>query len=299
MKKLMRMLVCATVLVTVPSLISAQIGYSVADFNGTQPQRLFRFDVNDGIMQDLGTIETTTEQEGLFSVGSLLFGYSESDQALGSEDERNPGTRILPYPGANFAPNLTGTAPNVNRRVCSAGPGSGAGRPANAFGTESGAGYNPVDGYVYVVNSNDRTDEAEGVIGSRFFRFKPGCIGFQQIGPQSSIYVDGVAVDPSGTIYMSDARISDRIYTFNPGTGALTPLPSTLGFPTNLDSGLAWDFENNRLLLLLENGTIYLINTSQTSARGTATLLTTLTLNGGPAPTDLEGFDIPLQNPIP
>ncbi len=296
MKNLVKALVCAAVLVSLPSIASAQFGYSVADFNGGAPQRLFRFDVNDGIMEDLGTIQTNTEQEGLFSTGSLLFGYSESDQALGTEEERNPGTRILPYPGANFAPNLTGSGLNTNLRVCSAGPGSGASRPANAFGTESGAAYNPVDGFVYVVNSNDRTDEGEGVIGSRFFRFKPGCVGFQQIGPQTSTYVDGVAVDPTGIVYVSDFRITDRVYRLNTVTGALTPLgPLNLGFNINRDSGLAWDFENNRLLGLAENGVIYQINT----ATGQGTQISVLTFNGAAAPTDLEGFDIPVADPIP
>ncbi|MGH9941642.1 MAG: DUF6923 family protein [Pyrinomonadaceae bacterium] len=284
MKTLVKALVCAVALISAPSLVSAQIGFTVADFNGGAPQRLYRFDVNDGIMEDLGVIETNAEQEGLFSVGSLLFGYSENDPALATDDERNPGTRILPFPGAN-APNLLGVAPNINRRVCAAGA-------AAQFGTESGAGYNPVDGYVYVVNSNDNPND--GVVGSRFFRFKPGCTGFQQIGPQSAVSVDGLAVDPNGTVYVSDFRISDRIYRLNTTTGALTPIGS-LGFPINRDSGLAWDFENNRLLGLAENGVIYVINTTT----GVGTILSTLTLNGGAAPTDLEGFDIPQQDPIP
>lgn len=278
-------ILCALAIAIAPSLATAQVGYSVADFNGTAPQRLYRFDIGDGIMEDLGTIETNTEQEGLFSVGSLLFGYSENDPALATAEQRTPGTRILPYAGAN-APNLNvGTGENGNRVVCTAGPSA-------AFGTEAGAAYNPVDGYVYVVNSNDNA--ADGVVGSRFSRFKPGCIGFQQIGAQTSTYTDGVAVSPTGVIYVSDARLTDRIYRLNPSNGALTAVGS-FGIPTNLDSGLAWDFENNRLLMLLETGLIYEVNTTS----GAATLIQTLTLNGGAAPRDLEGFDIPIADPIP
>lgn len=284
MKFSLKSIVCAALLAVAPTIASAQVGYSVADFNGTAPQRLYRFDVNDGIMEDLGTIETNTEQEGLFSVGSLLFGYSENDPALATEDQRTPGTRILPFPGSN-APNLIGSGENANRRVCSAGP-------AAAFGSEAGAAFNPVDGYVYVVNSND--NPADGVVGSRFFRFKPGCVGFQQVGAQTSTYIDGLAVSPGGTIYASDARLTDRVYTLSPSSGALSPIGS-FGIPTNLDSGLAWDFENNRLLMLLETGLIYQINITS----GAATLITTLTLNGQAAPRDLEGFDIPLADPIP
>ncbi len=285
MKALLKVLVCAAILVSVPSLASAQFGYTVADFNGGAPQRLYRFDVNDGIMEDLGLIETNTEQEGLYSMGSLLFGYSEYDAALTTADERGPGSRLLLFPGAANAPNLFGAPPNTNLSVCRAGA-------AAQFGTESGAAYNPVDGYVYVVNSNDNPND--GVVGSRFFRFKPGCTSFQQIGLQTNLYVDGVAVDQAGNVYMSDFRLQDRIYRFNTVDGALTPI-GTLGFAITRDSGLAWDFENNRLLGLAENGVVYLINTTT----GAATVLSTLTLGGGAAPTDLEGFDIPTQDPLP
>lgn len=272
MKTLAKAFICAALLVSVPSLASAQVGYTVADFNGTAPQRLYRFDVNVGVMEDLGTINTNTEQEGLFSIGSLLFGYSENDPALASPDLQNPGTRILP---------TIGTA-NPNPAICS--------YPAAAFGTESGAAYNPTDGYVYVVNSND--NPADGVVGSRFFRFKPNCSGFEQLGAQTSTYVDGVAVSAGGTIYMSDFRLTDRVYTFS--NGVLTPLPQTLGFAINRDSGLAYDFENDRLIALSEEGVLYTINTTT----GAGTLLATLTLNGGPAPNDLEGLDIPIVSPI-
>lgn len=274
MKTLAKVFVCAALLVSVPSLVSAQVGYTVADFNGTAPQRLYRFDVNVGALEDLGTINTNTEQEGLFSTGSALFGYSEFDPALASADLQNPGTRFLPTLGGA----------NPNPAICSF--------PQARFGSESGAAFNPVDGFVYVVNSND--NPADGEVGSRFFRFKPNCSGFQQLGAGTSTYVDGVAVSAAGTIYMSDFRLTDRVYTFNLN-GTLTPLPQTLGFPINLDSGLAYDFENDRLLGLAENGTIYTINI----ATGAGSLLSTLTLNGAAAPTDLEGFDIPIQSPIP
>jgi len=275
MKTLAKVLFCVGLLVSVPSLVSAQTGYTVADFNGTAPQRLYSFDVNVGILVDRGPINTNTEQEGLFSTGSALFGYSENDPALASPDLQNPGTRFLPTLGGA----------NPNPAICSF--------PGAAFGTESGSAYNPTDGYVYVVNSND--SPADGTVGSRFFRFKPNCSGFQQLGAGTSTYVDGVAVSASGTIFMSDFRLTDRVYTFNPANGALTALSQTLGFPTNLDSGLAYDFENDRLLALSENGVIYTISTTT----GAATVLSTLTLGGAAAPTDLEGFDIPIASPLP
>lgn len=95
MKTLVRVLICAVVFVSLPSLVSAQQGYSVAD-NG---QRLIQFDVTTGSATDVGPVNTNTEQEGLFSSGSFLMGYSEFDSALASPDLQNPGTRFLPTPG--------------------------------------------------------------------------------------------------------------------------------------------------------------------------------------------------------
>ena len=72
MKTLTKAFVCAALLVSMSSLASAQIGYTVADFQGTAPQRLYRFDVNVGALEDLGTINTNTEQEGLFHRFSVV-----------------------------------------------------------------------------------------------------------------------------------------------------------------------------------------------------------------------------------
>jgi len=76
MKTLVKALVCAAVIASVPSFVSAQIfGYSVTD----QTQRLYEIDVTTGIAEDLGPVNTEAELEGLFSLGSSLFGYAEFD----------------------------------------------------------------------------------------------------------------------------------------------------------------------------------------------------------------------------
>lgn len=294
MRSLVKALVSAAAFVSMSSLVSAQNGFSVSD---TTPfQTLIRFSVTSGAATNLGPINTNTEQEGLFSTGSLLFGYSENDPALATPDQRNPGTRILPTPAAAFAPNLVNQPfPNGNLRVCAA---DGA-----AFGTESGAAYNPVDGFVYVVNSDDTI--TFGNTRSRFFRFRPGCNGFQELGSGSTLYVDGVAVDGAGNIFMSSLRnaqgsgvTAGQVYLFDPGSGSLFALPQPVGIAgINEDSGLAWDFSNDRLYGLGELGRVFQINPA-TGAVVPGTIRT-VTLPGGAVPIELEGFDIPVADPGP
>ncbi|MEJ7617469.1 MAG: hypothetical protein WKF30_11030, partial [Pyrinomonadaceae bacterium] len=268
MKTLAKILGCAAMLVSLSSFASAQLAYTVSDKNGASPQELFRFDINVCAAENLGFINTATEQEGLFSSGAVLFGYSENDAALGTAEEQNPGTRILPpVPNAPLGP-------NPNRAVCSF--------PGAAFGTESGAAYNPSDGYVYVVNSDDTIPA--GQTRSRFSRFKPGCQDFSVIGT-SQLYIDGLAINNQNQGFASDPRLTDRLYRFTPGpTLSLVQTSATYGLATNEDSGLAWDFENDRLVLLLELGRVFFVNPTT----GAATLSCTLPI--ATIGNDLEGL---------
>lgn len=278
MKSAIKALVCAAVLVSMSLSAMAQLGYTVSDHDNASPQELIRFDVGSCGVENLGTINTLAEQEGLFSVGSILFGYSEYDPALADLEEAIPASRMLPPPNTNGGP----LGPNPNRAICR--------NPAGAFGTESGAAYNPADGYVYVVNSDDTIPA--GTIRSRFFKFKPGCQDFQEIGTGSLIAIDGLAIDAQGNGYASDMRQTDRIYRFNPATGSLTAMANALGPAIDSDSGLGWDFENDRLFLLLEQGPLYVVNVTGAGA-GSGTLQCTVMFDD-----DMEGFDIPVTSPI-
>lgn len=271
MKTLLRALVCAAVLASLPSIASAQFGYTVSDRDNLAPQELLRFDVNSCGVEQLGPINTNAEQEGLFSVGSMLFGYSEFDPALPNLEERIPATRLLPPPEDQPL------GPNPNRPVCT--------NPAGAFGTESAAAYNPTDGFIYVANSDDTLPA--GQIRTRFFRAKPGGCAFQACGT-STQYIDGLAINAQGQGFASDLRITDSAYRFNTATCGLT-LIGPLGGAFDEDSGLAWDFENDRLVLLAELGRIFFVNT----ATGAATLQCTVIFDD-----DMEGLDIPVASPI-
>jgi len=273
MKILVKALVCAAVLVSVQSNVFAQFGYTVSDHDNLVPQELIRFDIDTCQVESLGPINTLAEQEGLFSVGSLLFGYSEFDPALTNPLESIPATRLLPPPQTQGGP----LGPDPNQPICR--------NPAGAFGTESAAAYNPLDGFVYVANSDDL--QPAGQVRTRFFRFKPGCQDFQVLAT-STTYVDGLAFDSQGNGYASDMRLTDRIYRFNPATQSLTAL-GPLGPATDQDSGLAYDFENDRLILLLELGQVYRVNITT----GAGTLACTVAFDD-----DMEGFDIPVQSPI-
>lgn len=87
-----------------------------------------------------------------------------------------------------------------------------------------------------------------------------------------------------------------QIYLF--GGGTLFPLPQPLGLAGVVeDSGLAFDFANDRLYGLAELGRVFQINPATGAIVPGSTR--TVTLPGGAVPTEMEGFDIPTASPIP
>lgn len=309
MKVLVRALCCAAALVLAQAPTLAQIGWSVTDRNQDSSgltQLVYRFDINSGDSELIQEFPSRTEQEGLFSTGgSNLFGYSEYDFNLTGTESQQPGVRFIPYGPNGIAGNVLGsgliggpnpapgTQGNVVNPICTM---AGA-----RLGTEAGAGYNPTDGFVYVVNSND--NPADGVVGSWFSRFKPNCVSFERLGagtattPDNALYVDGTAVDSNGQIYMSDLRLQDRVYRFAPPATLINCNIFNLGV-INRDSGLSWDFENNRLIALAENGVLYQVGLPGNPCTGGWTQLSTLSAGGVTPAGDFEGFDIPAFDPI-
>jgi hypothetical protein len=256
-------------LISAQSLGWAQMGYSVSDDN----QHFYEIDLSTGTVTDRGPVGTSNELEGLASIGPLVFGVGE----YVPDDLRTPSELRLISRPEGLLIGLTGIQ----------------------FGTEAGAAYNPTDGFIYSVASDDTL--AEGEIRTRCYRINPSTGLATEVGAGTTTYLDGLAIDNDGNAYASDLRLTDSIYRLN--LQDCTPtLVGPVGFSIDRDSGLAYDLDNG-VLYALEEGkadaseaaTVYRVD----PATGQATpVFDLLGPNGEILSGDFEGFDIPEVSPF-
>lgn len=298
MKNVYKIFVCLLVIAAVQSAAFGQIGYSITDNNRdvlNLDQQYYQFDLSSGqgtLISELdgpGGQQIRREYEGLGGIGGTLYGMTEFDTELcnsGSDpitglsaDVRIFRTGASAYPQPNGVPNAIG--PQVGEMCIPAG-----------F-TEGAGAYNPVDGFLYYIASDDLLPNTAP--RSRLYRVSPSTGLATQIGPAAGItlttgsggdqnpYVDGLAILPDGRAFASEARFSNnatqsadpavedngglyRIFLTGPNVGRATFVKHLLNADVNRDTGLA----NNGfvLYLLLEDARVY--TTDATSAAAPA-----------------------------
>ena len=306
MKKLFKVFLCIVVLFSMQSIISAQIGYSITDNNRDATgleQQYYSFDFATGqgtLIQNLGGLRR--EYEGIASIGSILIGIAEFDGEL-----CNTGSDPI-----------TGLSSDV-RIFRTTGVGPQIGETCFDFGSESAAAYNPVDGYLYAIASDDLLPATAP--RSKLYRVSPTTGLATQIGATAGIekttgsggdqfpYIDGLAILPNGFCYGSEARFSNngngeraglyRIFLTGPSAGRATFVKNLLDFDANRDTALA-NLNNGTMYFMLEDGRVYIGNANDSNAFTPASFPgggNTVTSPGCLRPTpfcgDFEGLDLP------
>lgn len=321
-------LICAITIVLLPLTASAQIGYSITDNNRDVTgldQQYYQFDLATGQGTLIANLVVNGQQirreyEGLGGTGGVMFGMTEFDTEL-----CNSGSDPITGLSADvriFRAN--GAYPLANGVASAIGPQIGEMCIPAGF-TEGSGAYNPVDGFLYYIASDDLLPATAP--RSKLYRVSPTTGLATQIGAAAGItltvgsggdanpYFDGMAITPDGRAFASEARFTNnptqsadpavedngglyRVFLTGPNTGRATFIKYLLNADVNRDTGLA----NNglTLYLLLEDGRVY---TTDTSAAGDviAAPYVTLTTPGCLRPIafpgqfcgDLEGFDIP------
>lgn len=312
MKNFVKVLVIIITIVSLQSLVSAQIGYSVTDNNRDATgleQQYYRFDLATGqgtLIQNLGTIRR--EYEGFASSGSVLFGVSEFDT-------ENCQTGSDP---------ITGLSADV-RIFRTTGVGPQIGETCINIGTEAAAGYNQQDGFIYSIASDDLFPTSAP--RSRLYRISPTTGVSTQIGPTDGItltadspaggeqnpYMDGFTILPDGRAFGTEARFGSttgtpgqsergsmyRVFLSGPNAGRASFVKNLFTFDAGRDTGLA-NTQDGTIYVLLEDGRVFLTSASRTSPV-TAASYGTLTTPGCLRPIsfpgqfcgDFEAFDIP------
>jgi hypothetical protein len=301
MKNLFKVFLCILAIVSMQTIVSAQIGYSVSDNNRDDTglaQQYYSFDLATGQGTLIQTLPTTIrrEYEGFASVGSLLIGVSEFDTEL-----CNTGSDPV-----------TGLAADI-RIFTPTGVGRQIGETCIDFGGEAGSAYNPLDGFIYSIASDDLLPGTAP--RSRLYRISPSTglatqvgtgitlIASSPAGGQENPYMDGLAILPNGTAYGTENRFGTtsagergslyRVFLTGPNAGRASFIKNTLTIDANRDTGLA-SLSNGTLALLLEDGRVFFgsPNDSAPFAAPSYGALTTPGCLNNPC-RDLEGFDIP------
>lgn len=302
MKNLFKVLICVVAIFAMQSITSAQIGYSVNDNNRDTTgfeQQYYSIDLATGqgtLIQNLGGLRR--EYEGLASSGSILLGVAEFDGQL-----CNTGSDPI-----------TGLSSDV--RVFRAnGVGPQIGETCIDFGSESSAAYNPVDGFLYAIASDDLLPATAP--RSKLYRVSPTTGLATQIGVTAGIekttgsggdqfpYFDGLAILPNGFAYGSEARFSNngngeraglyRIFLTGPSTGRATFVKNLLTFDANRDTALA-NLNNGTLYFMLEDGRVFIGNANDANpftAASYGTITSPGCIRTTPFCGDFEGLDIP------
>lgn len=312
------------------------VGYTISDNNTDDPpfneQQYYSFNVNTGVGTLIaglggqgapeGTAGDKREYEGLASIGSVLYGIS---QPLAGTQCNNGNDPLLGLNSHVRIFRVAGTYPLANGVQSAVGP--QVGETCADFGEESSAAYNPVDGFIYAIFSDDLI-VTPNTPRSRLYRispttglatFIPPTTGPNLTGVTETIstagddfpYVDGLAVTPNGFIYGIDLRFSNaavqdpdntagafdngglyRLFATGPNAGRAQFIKNLTRTDLNRDSGGA--NVGFTIYVLAENGFVY---NTDTLPAGTVNGPVTVTLPGclgnGSFCGDLEGFDIP------
>ena len=307
MKYLFNLVLCAALVMTAHTLVSAQIAYSVTDNNRDDTgsaQQFYEIDLATGVGTLIQTLDDGNgnptirrEYEGFGSVGSILIGVSEFDTEL-----CNTGSDPITGLSADiriFGP--TGVGPQI-------------GETCIDFGGEAGAAYNEQDGWLYSIASDDNFPDTAP--RSRLYRISPttgaatnvGGITLTKDSPaggEENPYLDGLAILPNGVAYGSEARFGAtaqgnlgslyRIFLTGPNAGKASFVKRLLASPDGEDTGLA-SLDNGTLVLLLEDSQVLFGNADPASGPFTPPSYGRFTTPGclvTPICADFEGFDIP------
>lgn len=249
MKELLRAFLCVIAIVGLQSATFAQIGYSITDNNRDATgldQQYYAFDLSTGtgtLVAHLtsnglpGGTQIRREYEGLAAIGSTLFGVAEYDQ-----ENCNTGSDPLTGLASDVRMfRVPGTYPLANGVNNAIGPQVGETCFPSGF-TEAAAAYNPNDGWIYAIASDDTLPA--GDIRSGLYRVSPTtglatlvgnnasptpppgsstargviktatCTGVNtpsncSAGGEENPYIDGLAILPDGRIYGTAARLND------------------------------------------------------------------------------------------
>ena len=329
MKIFYKVFFCIVAIVTMQSIVSAQIGYSINDNNRDATnlqQQYYQFDLATGqgtlISELRGSAGQTIrrEYEGLAGIGATLYGIAEFDT-----ETCNTGSD--PITGLSSDVRLfraNATYPLPNGVTSAIGPQIGETCFPAGF-TEAAAAYNQIDGFIYAIASDDTLPTSAP--RSRIFRVSPTTGLATQIGDAAGTtltagsggdenpYFDGLAILPNGNAYGSEARFTNnptqsgdptvadngglyRVFLTGPNTGRATFVKYLLPDDANRDTGLANN--GNQLYLLLEDARVFITDSSTASptvAASYGTLVTPGCLRPIAFPGqfcgDFEGFDIP------
>ena len=289
MKNIYRALFCIVALVAMQSVALAQIGYSITDNNRDVlglDQQYYSFDLTSGQGTLIGPLTINgqvirREYEGLASSGSVLFGVAEFDTELcntGSDPITGLAAdlRIFRVPAAYPLANGVSSAigPQIGELCTPAG-----------F-TESAAGYNQVDGFIYAIAADDTLPLSAP--RSRLYRVSPtnglatqigtgaaaaGIILTTGSGGDQNPYFDGFTILPNGNAYATEARFTNnpvqsgdplvadngglyRVFLTGPNAGRATFVKYLLNADANRDTGLA-NTQDGIIYLLLEDARIW------------------------------------------
>lgn len=299
----MKTMVCVAVIFCLQTIASAQIAYSVTDNNRDATglaQQYYSIDLATGqgtLIQTLDTPVIRREYEGLASTGSVLFGVAEFDTEL-----CNTGSDPI-----------TGLSSDLRMfRINGIGPQIG--ETCIDFGGEAGSAYNPQDGFIYSIASDDELPATAP--RSRLYRISPttglatlvGAVTLTASSPtggEENPYIDGLAILPNGVAYGSEARFGAspsgnlgslyRIFLTGPNAARASFVKRLLASPDAEDTGLA-SLPNGSLVLLLEDSQVRFGNADPNSGPFTAPSFGRFTTPGclvTPICADFEGFDIP------
>jgi hypothetical protein len=310
MKVLVCFLIAAALAIfsTLP-LASAQVsrgarrGFTVTDLDnpGVTGHTVYRIDLdNPGNTVAMGVSGVKQELEGLYSID----GDGDGDMA--------DGDTVSKLYGIAENPDLTSSNdPSIQVDLTAPAVSNGVGTPECLtgidFGTETGAAWDPTTGIRYVIASDDRDSTANpppppGSPYTRLYIINTcgQAIDIVNSTEDQGLYLDGLAVGGDGTLYATDARLSDGLWKFNFVSNEWEFIGS---FATGEDFGEDTGLANYRGV----NGNethLYMVTEGEGASRlgrlwtvdhvtGQAAVVGNITIGGAEVPEDLEGFDIP------
>lgn len=308
MKNLIKVIFCVVAIITMQTVASAQIGYSVNDNNrdstGNEQQYYsINFATGQGtLIQNLGGLRR--EYEGLGSSGGVLMGVAEFDGEL-----CNTGSDPI-----------TGLSSDL-RIFTPTGVGRQIGETCIDFGSESAGAYNPQDGWYYAIASDDLLPATAA--RSRLYRVSPTSglatlvstitLASGSTGGEAFPYLDGLAILPNGVAYATENRFGPtaqgergslyRIFLNGPNAGQASFIKNTLTFDANRDTAFA-SLDNGTLYLMLEDGRVYIGNANDANPftpavfsagnpAGSNTISAPGCIRTTPFCGDFEGLDFP------